>query len=385
MKGNISFSNIFNLTKNNPYAIQINEARKYEKGHPIYESIKHSLPAYSPNACFYGIRSLDTVKELTGYIYLDFDVMISPDFFASIPFIYASWLSFGGRGYGALVKTDGLTLDNFSEVWLYLEEYFYKNHSLKIDPQTKDYSRQNVITSDPNIYIKHNVVPLDVTTIDLSPYKTYSFDDFTSNPELDMFDLPEGYSSTILKGYQKIKYKTILDDYEGKPYVIIEEGKSHRNAYIPRLIKEGDRHKWLSCLAYTLIFNNKNIGYSTLEGILMKTNTQHCIPPLREHEIKQMVKSFMRRRSNNTLKIFAKKKRIWFNPESGLTLQEKRVIVGTENGKLRRKRTLKELNDIYNELTISFKKVTQEILKDHSGYSIRTIKNYWHNIIDGAE
>jgi len=380
--GHIEFQSIFHLIRVSPYDQKICEARKYPKGHPIYEENKCSIPSFSPNACFYHKRSLDTVKDLTGYIYLDFDGILSSAIFTQLPFVYACWLSFGGRGYGVLIKVEGLTLENFTEVWLYLEDYFLKNFSLKIDPQTKDYSRQTVLSSDPNIHVNPSVVPLNVNAIDLSPFKTFTYEDFSLSP--DLFNLSDNYSSTTEKFYQKIIYKTTLDDYEGKPYIIIPEGKLYKNAYIPRIVKDGKRHTWLSGYAYSLLFNNDKISYSSLTNILMKVNTQHCQPPLEYKDIKQMVNSFMKRRSNKTLKIYAKKKRIWFDPESGMSLHDKQVIVGTVNGRFRRERTLTELTEIYKELKIAFGKVTQPMLQDHSEYSIRTIKTYWHDIIQGA-
>jgi hypothetical protein len=156
---------------------------------------------------------LDTVQELTGYIYLDFDGIFSNAIFTQLPFVYTCWLSFGGKGYGVLIKVEGLTLENFTEVWLYLEDYFLKNYSLKIDPQTKDYSRQTVLSSDPAIYVNPSVVALNVNAIDLRPFKTFTYQDFSSNP--DLFNLSDNYASTTEKFYQKIIYKTVLDEYVG--------------------------------------------------------------------------------------------------------------------------------------------------------------------------
>jgi hypothetical protein len=384
VKGYIDFPTIFKLIKFSPFIELYAKARLYEKGHPIYEQIKNSILTYSPNACFYVKRSLANVKGLTGCIYLDFDESIPNTIYSELPFIYASWLSFGGRGYGMLIKVDGLTLDNFTEVWLYLENYFWKNFNLTVDPQTKDISRQNVLSHDPNIYVNPNPIPLNVNTIDLHPYKTFNYEDFISVSVPNLFDLPENNSDTSSKGYQKINYRTYLDDYENQDYVIIPEGQDSRNAFMQRTVVDGDRHRSISSYAYSIVFNNKNISFSILEKVLMKANQQHCSPPLSDKEIKQTVKSILKKRFNNTLKIKTKKKFIWFNPESKKTRHDKQVVVGKEVGKLRRERTINKLIDVYKELELNFGKVTQELLQIHSEFSIRTIKKYWNEILKGA-
>lgn len=379
--GKIEYQSIFKLIKSSPYKSLITEARQYPKKHPIYEANKKSIPAYSPNACFNHIRSKETVKSLTGYIYCDFDMMVPASLLPTIPFIYASWLSFGGKGYGVLIKVDGLTLGNFDEVWLYLENYFLTNHALVIDPQTKDYSRQNVLSYDPDIYVNENVIPLDVNTIDLIPYKTFSYEDIVSKPDFDLFDLPVNYSNQIHTGYYQIKYQTVLEDYQGKSYLIIEDGKDYRNAFMFKTIDDGHRHRNLSSYAYGILYNNHKIGLKTFEKILLKANSQRCNPPLDETEVKHMAKSLIIKRDNKKLKIKTKKKCIWFNPESDLTLHDKQVIVGVEGGKLRKKKTLMKLIEVYQELQSKNATVTQKMLVKESGKSIRTVKSYWYEVI----
>ncbi|MCX6244626.1 MAG: hypothetical protein NTU98_07960 [Bacteroidetes bacterium] len=382
--GHIEFPTIFKLIRVSPYDQKITEARKYPKGHPEYERIKCSIPSFSPNACFFHKRSKENVKELTGFIYLDFDGIFSNAIFTKLPFVYACWLSFGGRGYGVLIKVKGVTLDNFTEVWLYLEDYFLKNYSLKVDPQTKDYSRQTVLSSDPTIYVNPAVKPIDVKDIDLTSYKTLTYEYIASHPDLDLFELPSNYSSRIKSGYFKIKYRTVLDDYENKPYVIIEEGHDSRDAFMLRKVNDGFRHRHLSAYAYSILFNNPDISIKILERVLMKANLQHCNPPLEDKEIIYMARSFKEQQSKNGLKIKTKKKMIWHNPEYNTPLHEKQVINGREVGKLRKKKTLKNLIEVYKELKSKNEVVSQSMVIANSNLSRRTIQKYWHEILQSA-
>ena len=68
------------------------------------------------------------------------------------------------------------------------------------------------------------------------------------------FNYPDTASKSDT-GYQSFRtynfdhtltYKTVLDDYEGKDYIVIEEGKGYRDCYLPKSVEDGKRHRWLA-------------------------------------------------------------------------------------------------------------------------------------------
>lgn len=115
-----------------------------------------------------------TSENLSGYMYLDIDdystIINSEEFEPSneseaisyvrsiltsntYPFIKAAWRSFGGRGYGFLVKCEDLSIENYKATWKTLNTLFNRK-GIELDSQTKDYTRSNVLSYDPNIFIR---------------------------------------------------------------------------------------------------------------------------------------------------------------------------------------------------------------------------------------
>ena len=382
--GEVDLHIVLNNIISNPNHVRIMAARSYGKGHPLYEKIKAEEPTFTPNACFNDRRTLSDLKNLTSLIFLDFDKQVDPTFFTTIPFVYASWLSFGGQGHSVLIAVKGLTRDRFLMVWNYLNHYFGQRNFI-IDPQTKDITRQVVISSDPDLFMNHYCIPLDVST--KFPYcttSTLSGNNIFSQPTLSGCSQP-GYTSnltTLLTG--KLKYRTTLDDYQGKDFIIIENGHPYRNAFLPKEIREGRRNRLLREYTLSLMYNNRFVSKSRLETELLKVNNNRCIPALSVQEVMSIVKWCYDKFSSDPSIIPTKMKRIWINPEANLTTKQKRMIVGKQTGILKRNKTVSELTEIYIRLEKEVKQVTQKLLERNSRVKIRTIKKYWHEIKEGA-
>jgi hypothetical protein len=362
-------STVLNHIKVGTFKDKIIESRIYGKGHPIFEQNKTLTPTFTPNGTFTKRRSVGTIENLTGLIYLDIDHEIDVKKLHALQFVYSFWKSFSGNGYGLLVSVSGLKKDNFKSSWSYLSNYFL-GLDITIDPHTKDISRQCVISYDPDIYINHNVVSLII------PEKSCSISD-------ELFPI-----TTTLPNYQsnithldKIKYQTTLDDYCNMDYIVIEEGREYRNTYIPQIIKEGARHTWLSSFTSSILFNNPDISCNKLEMILLKVNYEHCKPELSKDDVRKIVKWSFKKHRKQELMIRTKKKKIWLNPDKQLTLEQKKSIIGKETGKLRRKETLNRLIEIYKHLSIQYPRVTQKLLSENSSVKIRMVKNYWKEIL----
>jgi len=113
----------------------------------------------------------------------------------------------------------------------------------------------------------------------------------------------------------------------------------------------------------------------------LSANKRHCNPKLDPKEVKAIAEWMYDKHTNNQLTFNAKKKKIWFNPASNLSLDEKRSIVGRVVGILRKKKTIQKLIVIYLQLDLKNQYVSQRMLMENSGVSLRTIKKYWHEII----
>lgn len=365
-------STVLNHIKIGTYKDNLIEARIYGKGHPIFEQAKTLTPTFTPNGTFKKKRSVSNIENLSGLIYLDVDHEIDVKKLHALQFIYSFWKSFSGNGYGLLVSVSGLTKDNFKSAWTYLNNYF-SGIDVIIDPHTKDISRQCIISFDPDIYINHDVISLII------PEKSRSISD-------ELFPV-----TTTLPNYQsnithldKIKYQTTLDDYCNLDYIVLEEGKEYRNSYIPQILKDGERHTWLSSFTSSILFNNPDISCNKLEMVLYKVNYEHCKPELTKDEVKKIVKWSFNKHRKQELMVRTKKKKIWINPDKQLTLEQKKSIIGKETGRLRRKETLNKQIEIYKQLSHQYPKVTQKLLSEHSTVKIRMIKKYWKEILNSV-
>jgi len=381
---------------------QVELARSYGKGTPEYDQIKVMIPTFTPHGEFSGTRKISNLIQLSGFIYLDFDGYTNKQRIAQLPFVYACWESLSAQGLGCLVQVDNLTTDNFLSVWNYLSNNL-KQLQIELDSACKDLSRQNVISYDPNLVINTNCTILDAIrihasytsstskqnhycTLSTGILPTYSSATSTINPNLDfessttVNDVSFGDINISHIPQEKIVYKTTLSDYGGLDYVIIEEGIPFRSAYLPKQIKDGDRHKWLCSHIITLIFNNPDISFKRLLNELLGENSLHCCPPMDTSKVISLTKWFFEKHSQGCLFIKAKHKKIWFNPSNTFTRKEKRIIVGKEVGALRRKNTLNRIQKAYDELKVNHKRVTQKMVKELSEVSLRTIKKRWAEI-----
>lgn len=375
-------------------------AREFGKGTPDYDRVKAEIETFTPNAEFREKRAVVNLVALSGYIYLDVDNYTDRSTFTQTPFIHACWQSLSGNGLGALARIDGLTANNFKLVWLYLEEYF-KNQGITIDAQTKDISRQNVISYDPDIYINRDCSLLDANEVVnsnssaiIQPTYLSSITSASSGNVSSSTIIDNTYYASSDDSLEPLIYKTTLSNYYGEDYIVIEEGKDYRGAYLPRSIGDGKRHFWLASHIITLLFNNPLISYDLLIKEMFRANNLHCQPTLGNKEVIELTKYCFNKHSSCLLIIKTKKKKIWINPIADLTTKEKKVIIGKESGKLRRKNSLRIIQDAYDRLKLGDKKVTQTMVRDlillelpisvngkRKGLSLRTIKSRWSEII----
>lgn len=354
-------------------------ARTFGNKSPEYEEIKTQIPTFTPNGSFRKRRALTNLEKPSGFIYIDIDNNNHDiNFLRQNEYIYSCWRSLSDTGVGALVRVNGVTSQNFKECWTYLSDYF-KNYGITVDKQTSDITRQNVISFDPDIYINENATYLYADEI---THQTYTnIPQFQDLKESTLSGFFYGFEEAIIKDPSKIKYRTILDDYKGMDYVVIEEGKASRECYLPEKILAGERHNWMVGHTISLLFNNPSITKERLFNCVLHSNLTHCYPPMMNSEIMSIVKWYWDKHSRGTLDYRPQLKKIWFDPNVNINRNEKRKIIGTETGKLRRGKTLKTLKSTYLELSFESVKVTQRMVAVKSKRSIGTVKKYWSEII----
>lgn len=65
--------------------------------------------------------------------------------------------------------------------------------------------------------------------------------------------------------------------------------------------------------------------------------------------------------------------------------RQRQSASGKRTSRMRREKTLNTLKSSYTGLIRKYRKVTQKMVAEHTGLSIRTVKYYWHEIIEGAK
>jgi hypothetical protein len=368
----------------------VEEARHFGKGTEDFQKIKEMILTFTPNASFTTKRKLENLDQLTGFIYLDVDSCDNLQPLKDSCYVYAVWKSISGNGYGALAKVEGLTTQNFKLCWKHIASCL-KEQNITLDPQTSDITRQNVLSFDPDIYINEECVPLEVTDIFGDQSSTAAvtiFDYLSSNTTSDYpFLQNDPFTSTSRSDekydkLERIKFSTTLNDYEGSDCVLIPEGKKSRSGYLPKEIAVGNRRKWMIGHTISLLFNNPSISFIRLVGVVNYSNKTHCYPPLTYPEISSIVKSNYDKHLLGTLDYNVSLKKIWINPDKKLTTKQKRKIIGKQVGILRKTKTLNDLKSIYIRLKESNIKVTQNMVLSESSVSLRTIKDYWSDIVE---
>jgi hypothetical protein len=131
-----------------------------------YDHVKSTkIQCVTWTSTYKGRRSKANLESLSGYIYIDIDDFSDKPFDdvwniltdKGLSFVKAVWRSFGGNGIGCLIRVEDLTVDNYRATWNSLYKLFNERFGIKLDAQTKDITRINVLSYDPDIFIKDNV------------------------------------------------------------------------------------------------------------------------------------------------------------------------------------------------------------------------------------
>ena len=210
----LTVDDVLLMIKNGYCKEKVMAARKLDKSNPLFKKIKENTPTWSPNACFHHRRGSSDIKELSNVIYIDIDEEISFKLINNVPYIYAAWKSFSGNGYGLLFKYHNLTINNFKNAWLFASE-LCEAYGVTVDKQTSDITRQNIISSDPDIYINDEYESIDANQIYSTPdYPTTV--DYPFNVEWDEVDAWGVFDKNSTMSHDEYLYETVLSDYENK-------------------------------------------------------------------------------------------------------------------------------------------------------------------------
>lgn len=118
-------------------------------------SLKIKLPCFTPAGIFER-RSKAGLKEYNGLQTLDIDNLDNPDSLKekcrTIPWVFAAFISPGGKGLKVMVKTDKKA-DEFRKTEEQLAKAFFELTGFHRDKNCKDISRAHYVSFDPELYL----------------------------------------------------------------------------------------------------------------------------------------------------------------------------------------------------------------------------------------
>ena len=369
----LSIEEVLQIIKNGDENLPlIKLAREYGKGSSQYDNIKtNTLPTFRFNFHFNGSAKNQNITSPTGLIYLDVD---GSDSIPQSDYIFASWKSLSNTGYGILVKVDNLTIANYSDVYNELSEIL----GIGSDAGARKATQQTVLSYDSDLYHNPNSSVFHFIEIKKVSYA----------PILEKRERCIGTDETFIGlNTDVIRFNNIGDyftnEYENMEYRVFDEKVMICSPFIPRITNMGNRNSRMFYLLSQYGLLNPNAGKPFLKSIAGTIN-KRMLPSLSEHEIDSICDSVVRMREEGTLTMyFNEERRLLFNPNIQIPVNEKMKIVNIELGQRKSQLTMETIYIILENWDFdNYGKITQIKVATLLKKSISTVKRYWKNFKD---
>lgn len=317
----------------------VDRARSLKKGSKLYDKVKQNLPSFVPTYNHEGYVKTSTIKNPTGFIYIDEDEQsnVNPSDF---PFVVAKWKSLSGTGNGWLVAVD---LDKDRVNVKYLKSVvgqIANTMGINADLDAVSVDRLNIIGYDEEIYYNANYskyqLEEDSTLEILSEVK----EDLKKGKSSRNKKCPQETKSNIYQLLEvnehffsdKIRYTNFEDmikEYKFENGEVVKDLKKDKvhflEVYIPSKIFNGNRNSAMYKYGSAIHVLNPNLGEKRFYNFLHKMNNSICEEPLSKEEINAMAANIL----NNTKGAFTNKsRRFLFNPDYDLTGKERKKLSG---------------------------------------------------------
>jgi hypothetical protein len=366
---------IIDTIKNgNDKLLLIKAAREYDKSSDDYKLIKTELlPTFRFNFTFKNSASNKNIMGSTNLMYLDVDnVEHIPD----NGMIYAKWKSLSKTGYGILVKTHNVNLDNFNASYKHLGRWL----GVDLDENAGKATQQTILSYDPELYFNPNSITYSASTVNNSS-------EVKKISNVPILEEEEGIGGNDIFLYDSapIQFNNISSYFNNSndTYKVYKDGITICDPFIPKNIKKGKRNSTLFFLLSQYQILNPSVGRNFLNSIADIINNK-MYPKLDKNEVKTIINNVVKMHTDGRLKTyFNSDRKVLFNPAHKLTFNEKMLIVNKEIGALR---VNESKNRIYNAIETwdfdKYKKITQKKVVEVSGVSIATVRRYWSDFKD---
>lgn len=360
----------------NVHKSMINEARNLDRKSKKYKTIKENLPCIVPNYNHDSYVKASTIKNSTGFIYIDVDDNSDSDINPEEhPFIVAKWKSLSGIGSGYLISVDNKGEDLSKS---YLQKLIMSvSNDLDINPDLEAISRDrlNVISYDKDVYYNPNYTQYKYKdnnlNIESNNINKNTSSNYNSNNTIRLLKDDNFYSKDI----RMTNFDTLSNNYTFESDEVFKDLKDNKlkyaEVYIPKNISNGSRNSRLFKIISLIYGLNPNIEFKRLLGFSWSVNTTVCEEPLEESEVTNLVKKI----HSTEPELFSnKEKRFIFNRDYMLTGKERKSIAITESNLQRGNDTTNLILDVINDWDFEkYGKITYKKIAKVSGKSYPTV------------
>ena len=361
--------NWFSLIEKSKFSDIIMSART---GQLDYDYVKLTqVPAVTYNFVYNQYKKDSNIISSTGLMYIDID---DPSFNPKEidqSKIFAYYNSFGGLGWGLVIRVEGLTKENFklnyqrivSELKL---ESFVDTNAIKA-------SQYNVLSYDPNIKI--NELAEVFYAQENKEEKSVPHPCVIGNPEKKAFTHGGG---TVYQ--QPLRFNNLNDiEFEGT-FIVNWEGYDWIRCWLPIHKVRTGRYKMLLGYLTNLKWLNPHLTEERALKVLRNVNMRIFEVPVDDATIDKTIKCVFKYYSEGTLMpIYDRRKRkIIFAKDSGYTAEEKREIVLDVCNKKKSDDSKQKLYDILENWDFSkFGKISIRKISINHPISKKTVAKYW--------
>lgn len=361
----ISIEDYIYYVKNGINQSNVLKGRNHIKGSKRYNFYKRSGLCVTHNFLFSWHKQDSNIISSTGLLYFDMDV----DFDISCldqSKIYIRHKSFGGKGDAIIVRTRGITANNFNESYDSIAESL--GIAGRFDTSAKKKSQFTVVSYDPDLYFNPE-------SYVFSASEKVSFKgNMSSSSNLPRNDTFYENSSS------RIPYRTTnAGDYvnDNEEYQIFPDGIMTAKINIPRNIQIGNRAKILISIVNQVAALNWALTFDQILERALQINNIMTKEPLLYQQVVGIVKSIWRYKQEGTLKPYNNKMRkVIFNAKSTLSKEDKVSIVNKEVGKIKVSKTKNRIHDVI-QVWNKPEKITQKKIAVEATLGLATVKRYW--------
>ena len=188
------------------------------------------------------------LKSLSGYIYLDFDDFSAVSFsemrkvLLKFDFIVGIWLSFGGKGYGALAycpQLKNMPIDAYRQCYEQMSDYIGRNAGIRIktDSSCKNPNRQTAMSSDFMAEFRMDYRGFE---FNYKPEETKKRESYKGKAG-DRYKGIELDSELKITREHLLEFDFLLEKYIYTPYIVLDAGTGLPVKYNEeRLSTDGD-------------------------------------------------------------------------------------------------------------------------------------------------